>query len=115
MKHVIHKVTSFEIVGSFTIQICFDDTTQQTIDFEPVLKGELFGPLADPQFFRKVALDTEAHTLLWPNGADFDPATLHDWPEHEMAMKEMAARWEAGESVGSGAVLGQSRKSTQRP
>jgi pimeloyl-ACP methyl ester carboxylesterase len=21
-------------------------------------------------------------TLVRPNGADFDPATLHDWPEH---------------------------------
>lgn len=52
--------------------------------------------------------------MLWPNGADFDPATLHDWPEHETAMKEMAARWEAAELQDSGAVQGQSR-SPQRP
>jgi hypothetical protein len=23
---------------------------------------------------------TEAGTLVWPNDADFDPSTLHDWP-----------------------------------
>jgi hypothetical protein len=50
------------------------------IDFEPVLHGELYAPLRDPDFFARVALDPEAGTLVWPNGADFDPATLHDWP-----------------------------------
>jgi hypothetical protein len=28
-----------------------------------------------------VKLDLEANTLIWPNGADFDPAILHDWPQ----------------------------------
>ena len=114
MKHAIHKVTSFEIAGRFTLRVCFDDATEQTIDFEPVLKGELFGPLADPQVFQQVALDTEAHTLLWPNGADFDPATLHDWPDHETAMKEMVQRWEAEGAEDAGAVAGRSRESNQR-
>src|SRR5688500_14743508 len=31
--------------------------------------------------FNGVALDHEVGTSSWPNGADFDPATLHDWPE----------------------------------
>jgi hypothetical protein len=29
-----------------------------------------------------VQIDPEAHSLAWPNGADFDPATLHDWPKY---------------------------------
>jgi hypothetical protein len=36
------------------------------------------GPLRDQALFRQVRLDSEVHTLVWPNGADFDPATLHD-------------------------------------
>jgi hypothetical protein len=36
-----------------------------------------------------VRLDEEAHTLVWPNGADFDPAMLHDWP---VVVEEVAAR-----------------------
>lgn len=39
--------------------------------------------LRDIQLFNSVAIDPEVHTLVWPNGADFDPATLDDWPAHQ--------------------------------
>ena len=52
------------------------------------------GRLRDLNLFQQVKIDPEVHTLVWPNGADFDPATLHDWPLHEQAMREMARRWE---------------------
>jgi len=42
--------------------------------------GSLFGPLQDLAVFNAVTLDAEAGTLVWPNGTDFDPATLRDWP-----------------------------------
>ena len=71
----------------------FDDGSAQTIDFEPVLAGELYGPLRDQTLFQQVELDAEVQTLVWPNGADFDPATLHDWPEHAEALKALADRW----------------------
>ena len=67
-------------MAPFTLRLRFEDGTTQSIDFRPVLAGEIHGPLADPNFFDTVQLDEEAHTLVWPNGADFDPATLHDWP-----------------------------------
>jgi hypothetical protein len=31
--------------------------------------------------------------LVWPNGADFDPATLHDWPDLIDELTAMARRW----------------------
>jgi hypothetical protein len=86
-------VTAFEITGQFSVRVCFEDNTEHTIDFAPVLIGDLFGPLRDPSLFRQVRLDPEAHTLVWPNGADFDPATLYDWPQHAEEFAAHAKQW----------------------
>jgi hypothetical protein len=95
MSHPIYRVRWFEIVGDYTLRLGFDDGTERTINFRPVLAGELFGPLRNLEIFNQVQIDSEVHTLVWPSGADFDPATLHDWPLHESALRELAARWEA--------------------
>ena len=94
MIHPIYRVRFFEILSDFTLRIRFDDQTEQVINFRPILAGELYGPLRDLRLFNQVSIDPEVHTLVWPNGADFDPATLHDWPENEPAFRELARRWE---------------------
>lgn len=94
MVHPIHRVKSFEHRGPYTLSVRFDDGTEQAIDFRPVLAGELFGPLRDLALFNQVRIDPEVHTLGWPNGADFDPATLHDWPAYADALAARARQWE---------------------
>ena len=93
MKHPVHRVKAFEIVGPYTLRVEFEDGVSRTIDFRPVLEGELYGPLRDRSVFEAVKIDPEVHTLVWPNGADFDPATLHDWPEIADDFAAMAHRW----------------------
>ena len=88
-RHPLHQVLGFERVGAHTLRVEFADGLVQTIDFTPVLTGELYGPLRDPALFAQVQLDPEARTLVWRNGADFDPATLHDWP---LVVDELTAR-----------------------
>ncbi len=94
MLHRICRIHIFAIIAPYTLRIGFDDGTEQVVNFEPVLHGDLYRPLRDLAFFNQVALDKEVHTLVWPNGADFDPATLHDWPQNQAAFIEMASRWE---------------------
>lgn len=93
MAHEIYRVSAFQKIAPFTLSIEFDDGTNQIIDFRPVLEGELYGPLKDPALFGQVAIDPEVHTLVWPNGADFDPAMLHNWPESGLALKALAEGW----------------------
>jgi len=93
MKHPLHRVRSFKIEAPYTLRVEFDDATVQVIDFQSVLAGELLGPLRDLTVFNQVRIDPEVKTLVWPNGADFDPATLHDWPTHANAMAARAKQW----------------------
>ena len=89
MAHEIYRVVSFEKVAPFTLRLHFDDGVSQLVDFRPVLKGELYGPLQDLSLFDQVQIDPEVHTLVWPNGADFDPAILHNWAESSPALKAL--------------------------
>ena len=68
-KHEIYYVDSFVIIGPHTLKITFDDASTQIIDFEPLLHGELFGPLRDLVMFNQVRLDPEIRNLVWPNDA----------------------------------------------
>lgn len=104
-RHPIYRVRSFEIVAPYTLGVEFDDGTRQIIDFRPVLAGDVYGPLRDVAFFNQVQIDPEVHTLVWSNGADFDPATLHDWPQHAQELAARAQQWErapAGTGEGRG-------------
>lgn len=80
-EHNLYRVTGFEIVDDYVLRVQFNDGTEQTIDFEPVLYGPIFGPLRDLALFNQVKLVEYAGCLEWPTGADFDPETLHDWPQ----------------------------------
>ena len=100
MNHPIYRITFAEYIPPDSLRLSFDDGLNRTIDFEPILEGELYGPLRDPAAFAQVTLDPEIHTVVWPCGADFDPATLHDWPEHDAAFHAAAERWR--HSLGAG-------------
>jgi Protein of unknown function (DUF2442) len=93
MTHEIHTVTGFEKVGPFTLRVQFEDGTSQVIDFGPVLHGEIFGPLRESDYFDRVRLDEESGTLIWPNGADFESATLHDWQTWGPELAALARTW----------------------
>jgi hypothetical protein len=93
MNHPICRVKSFAIVAPYTLKVDFNDGTSRRIDFRPALVGEIYGPLRDSKLFEQVSLDREVHTLVWPNGADFDPATLHDRPQRAEEVSSAVEDW----------------------
>lgn len=93
MTHAIYRVESFCVERPYTLRIAFNDGVEQLIDFRPVLAGELFGSLQDLSLFNQVRIDPEVPTLVWPNGADFDPETLHNWPAYAADWIARAKQW----------------------
>lgn len=90
MNHPIYQVRTVGVVESYTLRVRFTDDTEQIVYLKPVLAGEIYSPLLDLKLFNQVAVDPEVKTLVWPNGADFDPATLHDWPKYKEAFAARA-------------------------
>ncbi len=91
MKHNFARVVGFKQIDDYVLDVAFDDGTSQRIDFSRVLTGDLFEPLRERNFFAQVRVDSEAGTLIWPNGADFDPDMLHDWDKVKEAFQAQLA------------------------
>jgi PHD/YefM family antitoxin component YafN of YafNO toxin-antitoxin module len=72
-------VTAVEVVGDHRLRLAFEDGAGGEIDLSNWNWRGVFEPLADPAYFRQVSLDEELGTIVWPNGADMAPETLHRW------------------------------------
>lgn len=94
MYHKLYKVIDYRILERYTIWVKFDDVSEQIINLEPVLYGEMWGALRDLTFFNQVTIDPIARTLCWPNGADFDAETLRNWPDYKDELASRAQSWE---------------------
>lgn len=60
----------------YQLRLTFNDGTIKDVDLSGELDGEVFEPLRDLSFFRKVYVNLETGTIEWPNGADFAPEFL---------------------------------------
>jgi hypothetical protein len=71
-------VTAVRVLARYVVELEFANGETRVIDLEPFLWGEMFEPLrADYDLFRKVRVDAEAGTVVWPNSADLSPRTLY--------------------------------------
>lgn len=76
MEKLVH-VTDVQCLGGYRLRLRFDDGSSGQIDFSKETWTGVFAPLAEPQYFAMVRLDEELGTIVWPNGADIAPETLH--------------------------------------
>jgi hypothetical protein len=71
------RVTNVEVLPGFRVRLEFDDGAVTEADFSDDLWGPAAEPLRDPAYFKKVRVDQESRTIVWPNGFDPDPDVLH--------------------------------------
>lgn len=78
MSEIAH-VTEVKVLADHRLGLAFDDGSAGELDFSGGVWRGVFEPLAEADYFGKVELDRELRTIVWPNGADIAPETLHEW------------------------------------
>jgi len=73
----ICAVTKVCWLGGHRLRLDFDDGSSGEVNFSGESWRGVFAPLTDPAYFGAVKLDGQLGTIVWPNGADMAPETLH--------------------------------------
>ncbi len=71
-------ITGVTYLEGYKLRLTFNDGAIKDIDLEDELYGQVFEPLKDVEFFKKVAINPNTNTIEWPNGADLAPEFLHE-------------------------------------
>lgn len=73
------RIKAVRYLADYRLELTFTDDTKGEIDLKERItgRGGVFEPLQDVAFFKQVKVDTEAGTIVWPNGVDFCPDVLY--------------------------------------
>jgi len=75
---MIPRVEEAVYLRDYMIRVRFSDGTTGEVDLRHDLYGDIFEPLKNLSFFRQFTVNSEIHTITWPNGADFAPEFLYE-------------------------------------
>jgi hypothetical protein len=71
-------VAGVAVLGDHLLRLLFDDGTVGDVGFSRQEWAGVLAPLKDPAYFAKVYVDTEARTIVWPDGLDMAPEPLYE-------------------------------------
>ncbi|NIR52547.1 DUF2442 domain-containing protein, partial [candidate division KSB1 bacterium] len=76
---MLPRITKVRHIEKYRLELTFTNGEKAELDFRNriVGRGGVFAPLEDVEFFKKVRVDHEIGTLVWPNGVDFCPDVLY--------------------------------------
>lgn len=72
-------ITHVECLEGSRLLLTFDSGERREVDIATLVPFDgVFEPLNDPAYFRRVGVNPEIGTIVWPNGADFCPDVLYE-------------------------------------
>ena len=71
-------ITAADPLPKQRLRVLFSDGMSGEVDLSDRLRGPMFEPLKDPEFFKQVRVDGPSGTVMWPNGADIAPDVIHE-------------------------------------
>lgn len=70
------EIIKAEYIDNYRIKLWFNDGKVKIADLADSLKGIVFEPLKELEFFKKFSI--KFNTIEWENGADFAPEYLYE-------------------------------------
>lgn len=86
MNRLTPDITYVTVVGHGLLRLTFADGLRGDVDILDRMRGSVFEEARGVEGFRRVAIDPETGTVVWPGGADLAPDTLYErvrtgvWP-----------------------------------
>jgi len=74
----MHYVKNVAYLSDYKLKLRFEDGSVKVVDLGSYLDGPIFEPLKDTDFFRRVTVNPDIDTIVWPNNADFAPEFLYE-------------------------------------
>lgn len=74
----MHWIKDVSYLKEYKLKLKFEDGRYKIVDLKPHLKGKVFKPLTDIDYFMRVRLNEDIDTIAWPNNADFSPDFLYE-------------------------------------
>lgn len=75
---MLKDIVEVRPLENYQLFLRFEDGTAGTVDVSQQVGFQgIFAWLRDRENFRKVRVDTELGTIIWPNGADLDAEVLY--------------------------------------
>ena len=72
-------VTHVECLDGLRLRLTFEGDEQRDVNIaELVPLDGVFEPLRNADFFRRVRVEPDVGTIVWPNGADVCPDVLNE-------------------------------------
>ncbi|MBI4651661.1 DUF2442 domain-containing protein [Candidatus Desantisbacteria bacterium] len=73
----MHWIKDVNYIEKYRLKLKFENNEVKEVDLEKHLNGTVFEPLKDINFFKKVSLNSDIDTIVWPNNADYSPDFLY--------------------------------------
>ncbi len=74
----MHFVRDAKYISDYKLLLTFDDEITKIVDLKPYLKGNIFKPLKNINYFKTVKVNSDIDTIVWENGADISPDFLYE-------------------------------------
>lgn len=73
----MHRIIEVKPLKNFKVWLKFADGVEGTVDLSDIAGKGIFSAWNDSEFFKKVFVNPESHTIAWPGGIDLCPDTLY--------------------------------------